>query len=312
MLKDFNSTIEELWEEQKQYNQKIRQTESRSDEEWILHYVVGCQEELFELLREVDWKFHRSRRFREHSSIPWELADITKYVMCLWQTFGIELEQALQWVKWKSSYLEQLYYQEHPHELKENVIIVDLDGVVANFRKGFLTWCQTKGISLNLLRKNIHLDIAAGWNTPEYESFKLEFELKTEGYLSLPAYNHVIEAINSLEQTSVIVHTARPRNSKVISDTWRWLQQNNLKLDELYIGSSNGRLVQAQALLSQGYKVLLLEDDPTLLERARSIKGLKILKSKQPYNEDNNSFEFFDPEEPASEIRQKFLEQLRM
>jgi NTP pyrophosphatase (non-canonical NTP hydrolase) len=277
--------LQSIWEEQREYNRKLREDQHREPSAWVTHHAMGLQEEIFEMLREVDWKFHRAPRAMTSASVPWELADITKYVMSLWQDFGIDLEEALGWVALKTGYLAQIHYQEHFHVLQPSVLILDLDGVVADFRGGFLRWLQESGVDLEFPAggSSIHMDIAAGWNTSQYEKLKTTFEMRTEGYLSLPPYN-TLNAVGNLTGISIIVHTARPRNSKVVSDTWRWIQRHGLELDELHIGSSVARIEHAERLLQQGHNVLLVDDDPTLLERARSIQGLRILRASQSYN----------------------------
>jgi len=298
--------LKKIWDDQISYNQRLRIEESRSNPAWITHHAMGLQEEIYELLREVDWKFHRAPKATTNASAPWELADITKYVLSLWQDFGIGQEEALEWISLKTGYLEQVYYQEHPHTLQQNVLILDLDGVVADFRGGFLKWLRDTGVKLNFpaVSNSIHMDIAAGWNTSLYERLKSKFELQTEGYLSLPVYR-TLGAVNDLFSTSIIVHTARPRSSKVISDTWRWINQHGLELDELHIGSSVARIEHAERLLEAGHNVLLVDDDPTLLERARSIQGLRILKADQPYNQ-NVDLPCFSPEDDPEQILETF------
>lgn len=286
---------ERIWEEQRKYNMRLQAEELRSRPAWITHHAVGLQEEIFELLREVDWKFHRAPKATTAASAPWELADITKYVISLWQDFGIGLEEATEWISLKTAYLDQIYYQEHAHELQSNVIVLDLDGVVADFRGGFLSWLRETGVELNFphVASSIHMDIAAGWNTSVYEKLKSKFELQTAGYLSLPAFN-TLQAMRDVMGASVVVHTARPRSSKVISDTWRWIRRHELELDELHIGSGVARIEHAQRLLEAGHNVLLVDDDPTLLERARSIPKLHVLRADQPYNR-NVSLPCFSP-----------------
>jgi hypothetical protein len=84
--------------------------------------------------------------------------------------------------------------------------------------------------------------------------------------------------------TWVIVVTARPADTihRIWRDTDEWLQTNGVKYQALLMGRDE-RLVQLLRLAERRNRVLLLEDDPVLAERAAGA-GFRVWMRAQPYN----------------------------
>ena len=288
-MKDIN--LSDVWKQQEDYNHLIKSQRNMTGSEWMINYILGTMTELTELLDETNWRTHRVKRITEFGpNIADELADITKYVFSMWQLMGYTEQDMLSAVKEKSKILHQLLSQEmRPTVTGRNVIMLDLDGVVADFRKGFLNWVsqsQWKDIlTINPDQIGLHLDINNSWDYQAYNQAKIQFE-QEGGYHNLPLIDTVAQAVHTLYRLNwyVIVYTARPYTTykRIWADTWTWLQNHNLHVHELHFGYDS-RVVAASNLAANNL-VVALEDDPTLIRRYEGC-GIPVVVYSQPYNE---------------------------
>lgn len=283
--------LREIWDQQQFYNAEIQRLQKKSDAEWLLNYVLGAHRELSELLDQTGWKSHRiadSKYFGPN--IEEELADITKYVFSMWQQMGFSEQDMLRAIHGKGEILHQLLYQEtRPPLEKRNILMLDLDGVVADFRQGFMTWVEHTHwqdiLTVNESDSGLHMDINNGWNYRSYYQAKMEFE-RDGGYGTLPPVTHICKCANILHQIGwyIIVYTARPYTTfrRIWSDTWSWLKLHEVEVDELHFGYDDR--VVAASHLSERNHVIALEDDPTLALRYTRC-NIPVLLCPQPYNQ---------------------------
>ena len=300
--------LEDIWEQQKDYNYLVREQQRQTSSEWMINYILGTMTELTELLDETNWRTHRIKRVDQFGpNVADELADITKYVFSMWQIMGYDEQDMLQAMKQKGELLQQLIMQElRPQVTGQKVLMLDLDGVVADFRKGFLEWVSSTKwksiLEINEHQIGLHLDLNNSWSYKAYNEAKMEFE-KDGGYNNLPLIQHVAKAVESLYRVGwhVIVYTARPYTTykRIWGDTWNWLQDHKIPVHELHFGYDS-RVVAASVLLNSNF-VVAIEDDPTLIRRYEGCK-IPVFVYPQPYNEamyltDNSTF--IDPEDQS-------------
>lgn len=285
------ATLDEVWRQQIAYNHKIRSSNKKSEEEWMTDYILGTISELGELLKEVNWKHHRSPHIPEFGpNTLEELADITKYIISMWQLLGVGPADMLEMMWHKGEILNQLLRQEKGDIVDgRNVLILDLDGVISDFRSGFIEWLKDSKWSSILAAGDsqigLHLDINNGWGYPNYEKAKLEFE-EQGGYSNLPHMKQEVIAVQELIKKGwyVAVYTARPYSyfKRIWKDTWTWLLQHGIKPDALYFGYTE-RVLTAEKL-HQNNHVVAMEDDPILIHRYSGC-GIHTFMIDQPYNE---------------------------
>lgn len=281
-----------VWNQQHDYNERIKKLQSRTDSEWMINYILGTMTEMGELLQEVKWKDHRISSSNTFGpNIKDQLADITKYVFSMWQVLGCSEDEMLEEMFMKGDVLEQLAEQEMaPDHIFKKIIMLDLDGVVADFRAGFEQWLKNSAwdylIPIDPTKNTLHLDINYGWDFNTYTEAKLEFE-RQGGYNSLPAIEETVDAINTLflRDYYIIVHTARPYTAlrRVWVDTFKWLRENHVSFNELHFGYDS-RVTYAKKLANSNL-VIAMEDDPVLIQRY-SGSGISTLVFPQLYNRD--------------------------
>lgn len=272
----------EIWKQQREYNDKIKLLQP-DIKTWNESYLLGIVSEVSELLDEL--KFKRHRRYTESvepKNVRKELADLTKYCLCLWQEQGCTVMEVLDEIWDKGVELNSKLNAELLPPKNSNVIISDLDGTIADFRKGFADWLgkEDRGGSLQF-------DLDNGMAFPEYEKLKTEFE-REGGYATLPPYADGIRLLlrEQAKGTVLFFTTARPvdRFQRIWKDTKDWLEAQGLDYSRLLFCGEE-RIFEMFRLEEHGNKVLLLEDNATIALRAHKA-GKKVWVRIQPYNKD--------------------------
>jgi hypothetical protein len=294
-------TLKKIWSLQQQYNQNIygfmaaEAPYSVQVEHWVTNYLLGMVSEIDEILREINWKQHRKDQHKApvQRNIALELADLTKYVICLWQICGFDIADMLSYTVDKSLMLHILQMQsQRAPKPGQVVVLADLDGTVADWRASFLQWLKQQeapiprqmaqeAYKLNLLV----LDVDLKMRFSQYTQFKEKFE-ETGGYANLIPYHDALIAIKQLrkqENAYLIVYTARPvsKYKYIWMDTWNWLDQEGIMPEELHIGQEE-RIRAAEKLLSTN-PILAFEDNPEIALRLANA-GIHVYVRSQPYN----------------------------
>ena len=283
--------LEAVWAEQKAYNVKVRTRRPLTYEAWMEKYLLGAISEVDEVLNEMNWKAHRLGRSLDRNNLARELADLTKYVFSLWEWSGFSSDDMLRYVHEKSVEMEAQWNQDFRISYPDGcpIIISDIDGTLADYRKGFVDWI--KGTSQPIPSKDrstsLMMEIDMGVTYPVYMRLKEEFEA-SGGYQNLPLYADVPLAVKELSDMGIsfIAYTARPHKSytRIWLDSWAWVRTNQLDpyIQELRIGKEE-RIARACALVEKGHRVVLLEDDPSTAIRAAAT-GIPVFLRDQPYN----------------------------
>lgn len=291
---DLNKLLTKLWDEQKSYNWKIMADQlTSSQSHWAKQYLLGMIGEVDEVLREINWKSHRPIKAIVKSNLARELADMTKYLLCLWQVYGYSPEDMLRYSIEKTEEMAQLYRQDFDSEPHlQRVIISDVDGTLGNWRKAFIDWCLKKNIPIKSdttdNNPSMNMEVVLGIPYEDYVQYKKDFE-ENGGYLTLEPFISSIDTIQTLcgiHDVELIIYTHRPfdRYSRLWSDTWRWLRDIGLSsyMRALYIGGEE-RIAKGLELKANHCEVVMLEDDPGLALRAANA-GLSVYLRSYPYN----------------------------
>lgn len=285
-------SLQVVWEKQKAYNLKVRQRKPMGWEEWMKDYLLGVVTEMDEVLGEINWKAHRKGKNIDRINLARELADITKYLFSAWDWAGYSAQDMLYFVHEKSLEMEAQWRQDFEITYPPGcpIIIFDIDGTLADYRKGFVRWLEKKhqGALPPDRSKSLAMEIDLGLSYPTYVKYKEEFE-SSGGYAALPLYSDVPEALRELSEWGVhfLAYTARPAlsHSRIWNDTWSWLIRSNIEtfFSELRIGKEQ-RIARACELMEQGHRVVIVEDEPDTAIRA-SAAGITVFMRNQPYNE---------------------------
>lgn len=293
--------MQEIYERQEKFNQDLRCHITKEPLEWQLTFVHGLQNEIAELLEHIDWHpGWKGVSKNDNTAIGLEMADITKYIMCLWQSLGFTYWDMLRFIDHKSDMVEFRAKQKFSSPIRnKTVIFLDLDGTVADWRKGFLKFLRTTFIDNTKQNPPFALDVSDtdpsrtlcmdldfGWPYSKYKYFKDHFEQKG-GYATLPAFADAVLLLRFWAAFTtppyVIACTARPVNiARIYYDTFRWLDNQSLVVDELHMVGDE-RVQLAVEAKERGNRVIMFEDNPELALRAVA-NDLHVVMRAFPYN----------------------------
>lgn len=279
----------EVFKRQKQYNEEIRSFEEWTKDEWTEKYLLGLVSEIDDILDSIKWKRHRQNGgYVARANVGYDLADLTKYVLSLWELWGFDADAVIHFVNDKSAVLEELYRQEFMAIPNDRLIVItDIDGTLGDWRRTFIDWAlATKSVSMERIDEatSLQLDSDLALRYPDYYKLKEDFE-SSGNYRNIILYPDTTPFLEWLKQefdAFIIAHTARPwqRYYRIWGDTWGWITDNKFPIDQLRIGSDSRVLLATQL---GGDNVLMLEDDPGLMLRAAH-SGIRVIAREHPYN----------------------------
>src|SRR3990172_5158609 len=79
--------LQNIWDDQMKYNDRVKSRYPQDTTvDWLNRYIAGAHEEASEIQKEMVWKRHRAHGPEGYSSnIREEVADLTKFVLSMWQ-----------------------------------------------------------------------------------------------------------------------------------------------------------------------------------------------------------------------------------
>lgn len=287
-----HKNIYDLWQAQKNYNFEIQTLDGTATPEyWTQIYLLGLISEVDEVLDMINWKRNRRQnKVMDRNNLAFELADLTKFVLSLWQAWDFTVEEFIAYTATKSELLTAMLKNETEQlPTDRKVIVSDLDGTIANWRATFLEWISmnyTKTILQDAL-ESLQMDSDLSMKYSDYYYLKEQFE-QEGGYRWIEPYDDAVETILELQReydAYLIFVTSRPANKykRIWMDTWLWLEEQKLFCDKLSMTDS-GRILLANKLVTENNcEVIILEDNPLLAKRAAE-NGQQVICRAQPYN----------------------------
>lgn len=282
-----------VWRDQIAYNKRVKERQERSPAEWMETYILGLMSECGQLLEAMRWKKHRLQSIDDFGpNVPEELADITKYVLSMWQLLGYTGPQMLEEVHRKNLLLSAIFTQEFDTILKEEVVIFDIDNVLADTQEALGKFFFEHKFDWNQLRSSIHLDLATSQPFDEYRELKNKWE-QTGGYSQLePMYDveFLFSELRSTRNCSIVCYTARPVRTfkRIHQDTFNWLYRQKAPPDMLLFGREE-RIGFAAKLQRNGQRVVLVDDDPSMFLRCQNSR-IPIVVPNRSYNKKQANF----------------------
>lgn len=279
---DIGVQLRRFWKMNRETNDAIKSAHADT-KNWIDVYLMGLVEELGELMKVAQWKKHRKVPAADLKNIRYEIADVITYAVCLCQEYGVTEDDLVLDLLTKGLVIKSRFLREFLPPRSKRIIVTDLDGTVADFRKGFADWAGFQDTT-----KTLAMDLDNGIAFSRYEELKQRFE-REGGYARLPAYDDAVCLLRNeqLKGTLVLVTTARPFGEfhRVEEDTQAWLSEYGIVPTSTIFGRDER--IFALLGLAESNEIVLLEDDSTLALRAAQ-SGIKVMIRDQPYNEKVN------------------------
>ncbi len=254
-----HDSLKNLWTKQRELNELFRPggpptsyaERTALTKEMVLHLIS----ETDELLRVSGaWKPHRNLDVRENRpAIGFELADILKYWITIAQIWGFTPEEALDYFAKKDMIVRQRHSEEFVKSVDRPSVLVDLDGVLANYVDGFLTFMRGHGVPqyvLDTLRDSGWIDKTSfeEW-IPEDRYDELRHDFRCRGGFGmlpmLPGARSFMDWLHEQDYYTIIL-TSRPIHQypNIYSDTIMWLDQHELHYDFIWWGQDKGNVIE--------------------------------------------------------------------
>lgn len=302
------AALARLWADQQNFNYALAglDAQPRTVEDLAQIYILGMHGELDELLRRLNWKYHRRERKPpvDRRALEDDLADLTKYVLCLWQLFRYDASSMIHASQAKTDVLWHVIGGEFGEpEPGQPILVIDLDNTVARYTEGLDEWMDR--VHGFLVANPATYDMAERYGADRefYSLWKTQWENGEDGggYLSLKPYERWILVVNDVirrERPFVVVSTARPaaEAKRVWYDCWQWAAKHLTRIDRmLFLGLE--RAEWARKMRDAGHPVVALEDSPANLEEYTAEEVLTICHS-QPYNLGQRANAKWFPDDP--------------
>lgn len=237
-------------------------------------FTIG---EIVSMLELIDWKkLDPIKKTTSKRQLAIEIADILKYVMQMAVEAGLTCHDVETALFQKHATVVKMVRSQNK-ELKDDIIAIDIDGILAEYKKGMAEYFgQRLGKKIELDRlsgsdiKSEIIDLT-GITIEQYYEIKRDY--RTGGMkATLEPIKEAIEFVNKLNKDhSIILVSNRPakKYNTVMVDTYVWLIINGVKFDRLLFGDD-----KLEKLIEYGKKIkCFVEDD---LHNAKEISRLGI------------------------------------
>lgn len=295
-----------MFEAQGAFSREVRKrtlnTECTSLEDrvaWTKEMALALSIEVSELVNETPWKPHRRERVVkqfDRDGLLEEGVDVFNYLLALLDVWNVTGKEFYDIWDDKLRVLNQRRKQEviNPLKAEDTVVMLDLDGCLADFRGGFKNYLQTqRRLDDDFFDPfaSYKLDLDWTMSADDYRTLKQNFE-DDAGYRSLPVYEGAKALVKAIEAAGhrIVFLTSRKGPKRVYRDSLVWIQENLGPQDFALVMESN----KAEWLSACPAKVWrCLEDEPETIKRLLS-QGYDVLVPRLPYNKDLKGVSYVD------------------
>lgn len=284
--------IKKLFEIQKGHNDEWQDAERfMTDKNYRLTVVkdiiLGIHQQTTFLLETFNWAKHTLERDEDSHNSKIQIIDIIKYTLALFILMGGTPDEFVKLFELKSDELNKRWNQNKIKFTKDNnVVIFDLDGVVADYSKQYTEFLELViGLKPNKDdRKSYSFFERYGITRQQEEQFNLEF-IKSGGFLSIPVFDGVLSVMNKIrkEGIKIVLLTARPSwiFKRLITDTYSWLHENKIPYDLLIWDKDKGDAIINNVMPAN---ILCMIDDRDKHCIEVSHIGVDVLLLNKTYN----------------------------
>lgn len=206
--------------------------------------ILGVQEEVGELQRRLLDRYHVPREANRRMSpmtIAEEGADLFKYIVALMALHNVDATMFGEAFVRKTRVINQRWaWQVADVTEQTRVLLCDLDGVFADWERGFRKFAESKGRPIP----------PGGLNDPKLEDLKDEFD-GGGGFTSLDPMPGAVAGLMRVRETGiqVVVVTSRPyeRHRRIYADTIEWCRHHGVIIDHVFFERDKARAIHTLA-----------------------------------------------------------------
>ena len=285
--------LKEIWQCQKTFNRNFMNFEELTDknrQELTKEMILHLSDETHELLREIKWKMHRQQNIKvNRNNLLEEWIDIFKYWLTIGQIWDATPEEFVEMFQQKSEVVELRYKQEHTLKLlkDENVIAIDIDGVLAQYPESFIAFIEKETgkdfSNIELTTHNLYDLLGKELGLETMKQLKHKYRNSGEKKF-LPIIENSVNATQQLKKKgfTIVLLSARPykQHPRIFADTIYWLKNNNFMYDAIIWGEN-----KEEKIINEFPNMKFMVED--LLENANKVAniGYKVFLLDKTYNQ---------------------------
>lgn len=254
-------------------------------EEMTKSFALALHAEVADLVSSINFKdHHANRRTPDREKILYESIDVMRYLLAIMNVWGYEADEVETAFNDKDTFLHMRHRVENAKWDGRPVLIVDVDDVIAHFRKDYFEW----------LRDSHNIDIPLDY--PEYYASSplkergINPEASFKDFISERRLRKIepIEGVRAVLKAAqemgfwVQLLTARPdQNLICLYDTYHWISEMRVPFDGLAFSGEKYRwIVQSQFY---GHVAACIDDSPKHAAEYAN-HGLLVLSPELSYN----------------------------
>lgn len=272
--------LKRMWDDQKDFNRNFWQRPDTEAERAVQtkEFVLSAFSELDEVLRKIEFKIHRRTGVRENrQAVLEELTDVWKYLLSLYQVWGVDPDEFVKNYWRKSMVVRQRYSEEFIHEVTTKTAIVDIDNVLCDYVDGFLCWIAQNYRDLRPTVERIDRNQYLTCHSlmiDEQRWQEIKHHFRTSGAKArLPLMDGAQEFMHALKayEFKIVLLTSRPIDEypNIYADTLEWLSVHGLPYDHVWWAKD-----KHEKILAAGIRPLVrfaVDDELRFCERLAGI-----------------------------------------
>jgi hypothetical protein len=281
--------LKKLFEDQRVFNRQIFDPAAPGSNliERLRNLGLGAVEEVMEFLRTYEYKPHRryKGRLQNVAHSHEELIDLFKFWLSLADAAGLEMDKVEELYYAKSRVVRYRFQEEWTAAIDKPCVIVDIDGVLADYYTGMMNWMRgstemlVEPWVLDKLLPGTYLNAqtlqmsAGGWR-------ELKHKFRTSGMKrTLPVYKDAKQFLEWCRGMGflIILVTSRPIDEypNLFTDTMTWLTNNQLPFDHLWWATEKAARIEEANVLQ--HAVFAVDDDARYVAQFR-LKGVRTYR----------------------------------
>ena len=290
-----------LLSQQAKFSNDLFDVKNFTEQEVIEKHKTFClalHSEVTQLADAVHYKEHRKlKTSTDRQKILYESVDIIRYTLATLNLWGFDSTEFVDAFDSKDASLWDKKNRSLADWSGQNVVIVDVDDVLARFREGFFRWL------------NLNFDLNLTPDIPEYyysgptgdmsgEQAFMKF-IDEGGFRDLEVNTNVLENLRELKKKGYWIQllTARPGdNLKCMYDTYWWLASQKVPYDNVAFSFEKYRWLSDKPFFMEGKVIAAIDDSPKHASEYAS-QGIRTLVPKRSYNEavwESENVDLFD------------------
>lgn len=281
--------LDNAFEAQKNFSNKFFDASELSEsekEEKTKEFALALHSEVSSLIQGINFKGHTQKHDVSKSKIVYEGIDVFRYLLAIMNLWEVSPDEFMSHFWSKDNFLKMRHDHDQNVWSGQPVVIVDIDDVIAEFRKSFVSWLSEIGVNVDEQSPEYffteafkHLGISSSTVFDEFISKRRLLDLKKNVKM--------INTVNELYRTGFWVHllTARPEENMTCRyDTYSWLKQSGVKFHKVSFSPEKFLWLSKTEYQTSGKVVCAIDDsEKHALEYAKH--HIKVFCPTKSYNQ---------------------------